>query len=122
MKLHIANWLNSTNYNTSLTSTNSIQQSSYAPLTLINHLQNDSYEEGLQLVRAKEKMQIQPINILCIILFKLFIENDASLNNLYISINVYSQNQIFHDIYIMILNNPKFISRIIMFSFEFYNW
>ncbi|RIA86693.1 hypothetical protein C1645_828921 [Glomus cerebriforme] len=121
MKLHIVNWLNSTSYNTALIS-NSNQKSSYNPLTLINHLQNDSYEEGLQLVRANEKVQIQPINIICIILFKLFIENNASLNNLYISINVYSQNKPFHDIYYMIINNPKFISKLSLFSFEFYNW
>ena len=45
----------------------------------------------------------------CTALLRLFIENNASLNNLYMD-NCYSQ------IYDMVLNHPKFISEIEIFS------
>ena len=52
-----------------------------------------------------------------IILFKLFIENNASLSNLYIYIN--PPNQLFYHIRDKILDNPKFISEIEIFSFDY---
>src|SRR5207253_53818 len=64
--------------------------------------------EPIKTADCKELMEV------CTDLLRLFIENNASLNNLYIS-NYYSLNQ-FND---MILNHPKFISEIEIFSFEY---
>ena len=58
------------------------------------------------------------MKVIVIILFKLFIENNASLSNLYIYIH--PQNQLFYYICDKILNNPKFISDIEIFSFEYH--
>ena len=56
------------------------------------------------------------------VLFNIFIENNASLNNLHITIKYLITAQLFCGIYNMILNSPKFISEIETFSFECYYW
>src|ERR1044072_2194784 len=100
VELHITNWI-SASYDITPTS---VQQ---FPLT-----STEPYE--LRCDVDKEKT-----NVVCIALFKLFIENNASLNNLNMFINNYTY-QLIYGICDIMLNNPKFISEI--FHFEFYDY
>ena len=65
----------------------------------------------------KSHMSIKKCKDISIIFFKLFIENNASLNNLYIYTS--TRIQLFCHICDKILDNPKFISEIEMFSLRF---
>ena len=94
---HVRNWI-SASYNITPTS---VQQ---FPLT-----STEPYE--LRSDVNKEKS-----NFVCIALFKLFIENNASLNNLNIIIYNYD-HQFTYDICDIMLSNPKFISEIFHFNF-----
>src|SRR5947207_7631315 len=49
---------------------------------------------------------------LCMLLFKLFMNNDASLNNLSINIPSDSKEHFFFEIYESILKKPNFISNV----------
>ena len=65
--------------------------------------------------------EYEKLKVIYISLFKIFIENNASLNNLYMTCDRGSFNTWFEfgDINDMILDNPKFISEIKSFSFEY---
>ena len=65
-------------------------------------------------------MSIKKSKDISIILFKLFIENNASLNNLYIYTS--TRIQLFCHICDKILDNPKFISEIEIFSFDNFHY
>src|SRR6266542_3321453 len=61
------------------------------------------------------------MNFICISLFKLFINNNASLNNLNIYMNDYHYNCDFLlEIFELILNNSKFITEIENLTLKFY--
>ena len=96
IRLHIANWINSADSAYRQLS----NKRSYFPLTLTNH-----YEFQISGINEKSKFA-------CITLFKLFIENNASLNNLRMSVDDCYSYKSFYDICDKILNNPKFISKI----------
>jgi len=57
------------------------------------------------------------VDVLCILLLKLFIKNDASLNNL----NLKDYHDYLVDIGELILKNPKFISNVENFTLSKYN-
>src|ERR1043165_2567175 len=95
--LHVTNWI-SASYNVASTS---VQRS---PLT-----STESYEKRSAVIN-KEKT-----NVVCIALFKLFIENNASLYNLDMFVDYIYQST--YAICDMVLNNPKFISEIFCLKF-----
>ena len=103
MELHVANWI-SASYNITPISAQLFPLTSAEPYEL-RYETSDVDEEKTNVVR--------------IALFKLFIENNASLNNLNMNIgnNTY---QFTYDICDIVLNNPKFISEI--FHFEFFDY
>ena len=103
IELHVANWI-STCYKIIPISAQQF------PLT-----STEPYELRYQISDVDE----EKTNVVRIALFKLFIENNASLNNLNMYIDSRSYRSIF-DICDMVSNNPKFISEI--FHFEFYDY
>jgi hypothetical protein len=99
--LHVGNWA----YDITSTSPNEL----YSPLTLTHcyELQNH--------IRVDKRK----VNVICTILFKLFMENNVSLNTLYMVIRDCSC-QTYNDIYDMLPNNSTFVSEI--FHFKFYDY
>jgi hypothetical protein len=102
IRLHVENWYEA-RFRKFLSKT------SYFPLTLTNDDSNELTYSG----------NYEKVKIICTVLFKLFI-NNASLNNLYININVMSFPYDFlYGIGDMILINPKFLSEIKILSLSF---
>src|SRR3954447_21527734 len=101
MQIHVTNWISSTS--TSLFS----RISNYSPLTLINRMYT----------QCELSVESEYETTLFIGLLKLFIENNATLNNLYIISDTFS-HPLFCTIISIILNNSKFISEIEILSFD----
>src|ERR1051325_2064994 len=103
LEVHVTNWLRPT-------------PTSYSIARYHLPLIYPQYEQIGAIYVGKEKLKV-----IYIALLKIFIENNASLNNLYMKCDYNSKFTWFKfdDITDMILDNPKFISKIKRFSFEY---
>src|SRR6266542_1166735 len=103
VEVHTINWLNNT-----LPNTNTTNQVKSDKMTFTSAMYSISL--GLK------KVLLNPKGFICISLFKLFINNNVSLNSLYLS-NYCSGP----GIYEVILDNPKFISDIETLTISYSN-
>src|SRR6266542_220204 len=76
------------------------------------------YTENTSLKLKNPSLDVKVIDFVCTTLFKLFINNDVSLNDFNIRID-YLYGRFLFEIYEMILENPKFISKIENFALYF---
>ncbi len=111
VELYTVNWINNLDHINSTHSTNSTNQvKSDVTFFPIYNIENTSLEIKKNLVNSKKAK-----DFICISLFKLFINNDASLIDLIITYNDY-YGLFFINIYQLILDNPKFISNVKNFT------
>src|SRR5581483_4018211 len=96
LESHVTKWLSSST---------TLNQKSLFPLICSQYY----YYYGL--LEAIDRCNKEKLKVIYIALLKMFMKNNASLNNLYTVFNLNSFNGfLFDDIYDMILDNPKFIS------------
>jgi hypothetical protein len=109
LEVHVTNWLDNTRSPLGEQNIERVEKS-ILPLTY-------SQTEADTIVN----FEFGKLKVIYISLFKIFIENDASLNNLYLKCSAYNSFTWynFDDINDMILDNPKFISEIERFSLNF---
>ncbi len=108
VELHTINWMNNLNILPDANPCSSNQVKS-------NKITFWSREiDGL-----KTNLSEKTMHFICISLFKLFMNNNASLNNLYIIMDDYHGGNVF-EVYESILNNSKFISNIENFTLNYY--
>jgi len=102
VELHTVNWIN--NHEILPDDSNQSTCSTNSSMTFISSLY-----ENMNMYDDLNSKQIR--DFFCISLFKLFINNNVSLNNLYLS-------NYCLEIYKIILNHPKFLSDIETFTFN----
>ena len=76
-----------------------------------NQVKSNKITFCLEEIKLKTNLSKKTMHFICISLFKLFMNNNASLNNLYIIMDDYLDDYVF-EVYESILNNSKFISNI----------
>src|SRR6266542_4709599 len=108
LELHVINWLTFIQESSNRQNTNSFNLSSdpYFSLVDLNYRKNSL---------SSKKM----INVLCVLLFKLFMSYNASLENFMIKLYQEFKDHFLIEIYESILKNLKFISYIKDFKFDF---
>ncbi|RIA90750.1 hypothetical protein C1645_875899 [Glomus cerebriforme] len=121
LESHVVNWSSFIQKSKKSNSSSTFQYPDpYISLTIDNHHKNDSltisHHEYINLNNKKNVIKPKEmINTLCSLLIKLFMKNDASLNNLNISI-ISNNNNFFIETYDIIMKNPKFLSSIENFT------
>jgi hypothetical protein len=96
---------------------NSHNNNPYISLTIKDHFNNNDSltfknHESIMNLNNKKKLLISKdiSDVICTLLIKLFIKNNANLNNL--NISILSQNNLFIDLFEFIMKNEKFITDI----------
>src|SRR6266542_5376947 len=107
IELHTVNWMNNLDILPDNPSSNQVKSNK---ITFFSTY--DFFEIKINLLELKKAM-----DFICISLFKLFMNNDVSLNNLNIFMDDYHGIYLF-GVFKLILNNSKFISDIENFTFS----
>lgn len=118
LEWQVVNWLyfiQQSKFSNSSSTNQNEDSHSYISLTIKDHFNIDSltlknHESIMNLNNKKKLLSKDMSDVICTLLIKLFIKNDASLNNL--NISILSQNNYFIDLFEFIIMKPNFITDI----------
>src|SRR6266498_1133383 len=113
VELHTVNWIN--NLDLDIKSSCLTNQVKSAKMVFFPMFDFENKSLGIKKFNSREM-----IDFICSSLFKLFINNNVSLNDLIISFN-YSHGNSFLKVFELILDHPKFISNVKNFTLNGYD-